>query len=204
VVIPGSHRLTEEFRQALTDYVEQGGNPLLLGEKCARPEIAIEIAPTAELQPGPGGSSDRGIMFLELFLDFLLPNIRWVPDNRIEQGEHDILMTGTVWNPAKSAVRRDFEKILPYDSGIVRFLIDFPGGEVKCRQMSWIEGDIAAEKLGNQIQVRARRIQIVLSIVCTDKKTPGPASRVENSILGIVYAEAIDKVDDITPVKCWP
>jgi hypothetical protein len=36
VVIPDSHRLTNEFRKALTDYVEQGGSLLLLGEKCAR------------------------------------------------------------------------------------------------------------------------------------------------------------------------
>jgi hypothetical protein len=36
VVIPDAHRLTNEFRKALTDYVEQGGSLLLLGEKCAR------------------------------------------------------------------------------------------------------------------------------------------------------------------------
>lgn len=36
VVVPDSHKLTSEFRQALTDYVVAGGNLLLLGEKCAR------------------------------------------------------------------------------------------------------------------------------------------------------------------------
>lgn len=36
VVVPDSHRLTPEFRQALTAYVERGGSLLLLGEKCAR------------------------------------------------------------------------------------------------------------------------------------------------------------------------
>lgn len=36
VVIPDSHRLTDGFRKALTDYVAEGGNLLLLGEKCAR------------------------------------------------------------------------------------------------------------------------------------------------------------------------
>lgn len=36
VVIPDSHKLTDEFRKALQDYVEQGGGLLLLGEKCAR------------------------------------------------------------------------------------------------------------------------------------------------------------------------
>ncbi len=36
VVVPDSHKLTAEFRKALTDYVEQGGSLLLLGEKCAR------------------------------------------------------------------------------------------------------------------------------------------------------------------------
>jgi hypothetical protein len=36
VVIPDSHKLTDEFRNALMDYAEQGGNLLLLGEKCAR------------------------------------------------------------------------------------------------------------------------------------------------------------------------
>jgi hypothetical protein len=36
VVVPDSHKLTDEFGKALTDYVEQGGSLLLLGEKCAR------------------------------------------------------------------------------------------------------------------------------------------------------------------------
>ncbi len=36
VVVPDSHRLTDEFRKALTDYVGQGGSLLLLGEKSAR------------------------------------------------------------------------------------------------------------------------------------------------------------------------
>jgi len=36
VVIPDSHKLSDGFRQALLAYVEQGGNLLLLGEKCAR------------------------------------------------------------------------------------------------------------------------------------------------------------------------
>ena len=36
VVVPDSHKLTPEFRKALTDDVGQGGNLLLLGEKCAR------------------------------------------------------------------------------------------------------------------------------------------------------------------------
>jgi hypothetical protein len=36
VVVPDSHRLTTEFRRALTEYVGRGGNLLLLGEKSAR------------------------------------------------------------------------------------------------------------------------------------------------------------------------
>jgi hypothetical protein len=36
VVIPDSPKLTLEFRQDLTGYVERGGSLLLLGEKCAR------------------------------------------------------------------------------------------------------------------------------------------------------------------------
>jgi len=36
VVVPGWHKLTEEFRSALTAYVEQGGSLLLLGEPSAR------------------------------------------------------------------------------------------------------------------------------------------------------------------------
>lgn len=50
VVIPDSHKLTDEFRKALTDYVEQGGNILLLGEKCAR---IFEPILGAELEGGP-------------------------------------------------------------------------------------------------------------------------------------------------------
>ena len=60
VVVPDSHRLTAEFRRALTDYVERGGSLLLLGEKCARlfePMLGAEFdgAPaqrTAELRVG--------------------------------------------------------------------------------------------------------------------------------------------------------
>jgi hypothetical protein len=62
VVIPDAHRLTDEFRAALTEYVEQGGSLLLLGEKCARlfePLLgaALEGGParrTAELAAAPG------------------------------------------------------------------------------------------------------------------------------------------------------
>jgi len=62
VVIPDSHKLTGEFRQALTEYVGQGGSLLLLGEKCARqlgPLLGAELAGepaqrTAELVAGPG------------------------------------------------------------------------------------------------------------------------------------------------------
>ena len=36
VVVPDSHRLTPDFRRALTGYVERGGSLLLLGERCAR------------------------------------------------------------------------------------------------------------------------------------------------------------------------
>ncbi|MEN6311364.1 MAG: alpha-amylase family protein [Acidobacteriota bacterium] len=36
VVIPDSPKLTPEFRKALTEYVAEGGNLLLLGAKCAR------------------------------------------------------------------------------------------------------------------------------------------------------------------------
>ena len=36
VVVPDSHRLTDGFRKALTDYVEQGGSLIFLGEKSAR------------------------------------------------------------------------------------------------------------------------------------------------------------------------
>ena len=50
VVIPDAHRLTNEFRKALTDYVEQGGSLLLLGEKCAR---LFEPLLGAELEGGP-------------------------------------------------------------------------------------------------------------------------------------------------------
>ena len=62
VVIPDSHKLTGEFRQALTEYVGQGGSLLLLGEKCARQFghlLGAELAGapaqrTAELVAGPG------------------------------------------------------------------------------------------------------------------------------------------------------
>jgi hypothetical protein len=51
VVVPDSHRLTEGFRKALTEYVEQGGSLLLMGEKCARlfePILGATLVGTAE------------------------------------------------------------------------------------------------------------------------------------------------------------
>ena len=45
-VVPDFHKLTSEFRKALTDYVEQGGNILFLGDKCARllePIFGVEL-----------------------------------------------------------------------------------------------------------------------------------------------------------------
>jgi hypothetical protein len=36
VVVPDSQKISEDFRKALTGYVEKGGNLLLLGERCAR------------------------------------------------------------------------------------------------------------------------------------------------------------------------
>jgi hypothetical protein len=68
VVVPDSHKLTAEFRQALADYVEHGGNLLLLGEKCARlfePILgaALEGPPAqraAELASGDGITNADG------------------------------------------------------------------------------------------------------------------------------------------------
>ena len=50
VVIPDSHKLTDAFRKALIDYVEQGGSLLLLGEKSAR---LFEPILGAKLEGGP-------------------------------------------------------------------------------------------------------------------------------------------------------
>ncbi len=69
VVIPDSHKLTDEFRKALTDYVEQGGNVLLLGEKCARlfePLLGVEfeggpVERTTELASAAGVTSANGV-----------------------------------------------------------------------------------------------------------------------------------------------
>ena len=69
VVVPDSHRLTAEFRRALTEYVEQGGSLLLLGEKCARlfePLLGVELegAParrTAELASAGGVTNADGV-----------------------------------------------------------------------------------------------------------------------------------------------
>jgi hypothetical protein len=69
VVVPDSPKLTPRFRQALADYVEQGGNLLLLGEKCARlfePILgaALEGPPAqraAELASGDGITNADGV-----------------------------------------------------------------------------------------------------------------------------------------------
>jgi len=68
VVIPDSHKLTDEFRRALMDHVEQGGSLLLLGEKCARlfePVLGVTldgspVQRTAELASTSGVASADG------------------------------------------------------------------------------------------------------------------------------------------------
>jgi len=63
VVVPDSPKLTPQFRQALTDYVERGGRLLLLGEKCARlfePLLGVElVGPPA--QRAAELASSRGV-----------------------------------------------------------------------------------------------------------------------------------------------
>jgi len=51
VVVPDSHKLSADFRNALTDYVAGGGSLLLLGEKCARllePTLGATLVGTPE------------------------------------------------------------------------------------------------------------------------------------------------------------
>ncbi|MGA2532563.1 MAG: beta-galactosidase trimerization domain-containing protein [Candidatus Aminicenantales bacterium] len=68
VVIPDSHKLTPGFRKALTDYVAEGGNLLLLGEKCARlfePALGVSFdgvpePKIAELGSASGTTSANG------------------------------------------------------------------------------------------------------------------------------------------------
>ncbi|MGZ5438404.1 MAG: hypothetical protein ACXWFJ_01005, partial [Candidatus Aminicenantales bacterium] len=69
VVVPDSHKLTDGFRLALTDYVEQGGSLLLVGEKSARlfePILGTDLEGepaqrTAELASGAGVTSADGV-----------------------------------------------------------------------------------------------------------------------------------------------
>ncbi len=63
VVVPGWHKLTGEFRSALTAYVEQGGSLLLLGEPSARlfapllgAELKGEPAPRSAELATPAGA----------------------------------------------------------------------------------------------------------------------------------------------------
>ena len=46
VVVPDSYKLADDFKNALLDYVKQGGSLLLLGEKCARlfkPDLGVKL-----------------------------------------------------------------------------------------------------------------------------------------------------------------
>jgi hypothetical protein len=69
VVVPDSHKLSADFRNALTDYVAGGGSVLLLGEKCARmfePILGATLVGTpekigAELATGPGVTNADGV-----------------------------------------------------------------------------------------------------------------------------------------------
>jgi hypothetical protein len=69
VVVPDSHKLTEGFRRVLTDYVEQGGSLLLVGEKSAHlfePILGADLEGepaqrTAELASGTGVTNTDGV-----------------------------------------------------------------------------------------------------------------------------------------------
>ncbi|MGE5740418.1 MAG: beta-galactosidase trimerization domain-containing protein [Candidatus Aminicenantes bacterium RBG_16_66_30] len=68
VVVPDSHKLTDDFCEALTEYVKQGGSLLLLGEKSARlfePLLGVELEGvpaqrTAELAAASGADTAAG------------------------------------------------------------------------------------------------------------------------------------------------
>lgn len=69
VVIPDDYQLTDSFKKAITDYVKDGGNLLLLGERCARlfePLLGVEFIGepaqvSAELQTKYGIVCENGI-----------------------------------------------------------------------------------------------------------------------------------------------
>jgi hypothetical protein len=69
VVVPDSHKLTEGFRRVLTNYVEQGGSLLLVGEKSAHlfePILGADLEGepaqrTAELASGTGVTNTDGV-----------------------------------------------------------------------------------------------------------------------------------------------
>jgi hypothetical protein len=69
VVVPDSHKLGADFRNALTDYVVDGGSLLLLGEKCARllePTLGATLVGTpekagAELASAAGVTNADGV-----------------------------------------------------------------------------------------------------------------------------------------------
>ncbi|MHB8861802.1 MAG: hypothetical protein ACYC6N_05320 [Pirellulaceae bacterium] len=59
VVIPDAYKLTDEFRDSLLDYVDNGGSLVLVGEKCARlfePALGVHFAGA----PNQGGELAAG------------------------------------------------------------------------------------------------------------------------------------------------
>jgi len=67
VVVPDSHKLTEDFKAALLNYTQRGGSLLLLGEKCARlfePALGVKFVGAAQNVSGelatPGGPISIG------------------------------------------------------------------------------------------------------------------------------------------------
>ena len=64
VVVPDSHKLTNDLRQALTDYAVGGGSLLLLGEKCARlfePALGATLVGTPAKVAAELGSPANGV-----------------------------------------------------------------------------------------------------------------------------------------------
>lgn len=95
VVVPDSYRLSDEFREALLDYVKCGGSLLLLGEKCARLfeehlGVALEGDPRpaqAELATPAGIVNQNGMWQRVIATTADVVGLRYGARDRRKQGE---------------------------------------------------------------------------------------------------------------------
>ena len=132
-----------------------------------RPEIAMQVGAPGKFGARKGVCHSLGVLGLIVLVNFLLPHIRRIPDDRIERRKHDRnLLAGRMYrNLAESSPDLCQQEIPTIDTRIIRFVVDLAGGEVERCEVRGVERDITPKQVAQHGGVRALRIHRTLAII---------------------------------------